>query len=99
MSRHILSLAHEPLAAFDFDAFVTHADALNQRHCEAFTTSFPKAPRRWLSHYTFTPRPIALSKANCCPFNAGNMLYAVFPTGAHIYTGNSGSAQEHCTLQ
>ena len=50
MSRHILSLCHEQLTSFDLDAFVAHADALNQRNREVFTTPFPKAPSRWLSH-------------------------------------------------
>jgi len=40
---------------------VAHAEALNQHHLEASTTPFPKAPSRWLSHYQFTPRPIALT--------------------------------------
>lgn len=61
MSRHILSLSHEQLAAFDLDAFVTHAEALNQRHREAFTTAFPKAPSRWLSHYHFVARSMTLT--------------------------------------
>jgi hypothetical protein len=47
--------------AFDLDAFVSHADALNQHHRETFTTPFPKAPNRWLSHYHFTSRPLALT--------------------------------------
>lgn len=63
MSRHILSLSDEQLTSFDLEAFVTHADALNQRHCEAFTGPFPKAPSRWLSHYHFTPRPLTLTPA------------------------------------
>ena len=62
MNRHMLSLSHEQLTAFDLDAFVAHADALNQHNREAFTTPFPKAPSRWLSHYEFTPRPIALTR-------------------------------------
>jgi hypothetical protein len=62
MSRHMLSLSHEQLTSFDLDAFVAHADALNQHNREAFTTPFPKAPSRWLSHYEFTPRPIALTR-------------------------------------
>src|SRR5262245_13994220 len=62
MSRHILSLSPEQLTAFDLKAFVTHAHALNQQHLEAFTTPFPKDPSRWLSHYQFTPRPIALTR-------------------------------------
>jgi hypothetical protein len=55
MSRHILSLSHEQLTAFDLDAFVAHAECLNQQHQETFTTPFPKAPSRWLSHYQFRP--------------------------------------------
>jgi len=61
MSRHILSLAHEQLTSFDLEAFMIHAEALNQHHLEACRTPFPKAPSRWLSHYQFTPRPIALT--------------------------------------
>ena len=62
MSRHILTLAHEHLTPFDLDAFVAHANALNQHNRKAFTTPFPKAPNRWLSHYEFTPRPMALTR-------------------------------------
>jgi hypothetical protein len=58
MSRHILSLSPEQLTAFDLDAFVAHAEALNQHNLETFTTPFPKAPSRWLSHYEFTPHSI-----------------------------------------
>src|SRR5215471_14208804 len=61
MSRHMISLSDEQLTSFDLEAFVTHADTLNQRHREAFTTPFPKAPSRWLSHYHFTPRPLAFT--------------------------------------
>jgi hypothetical protein len=62
MSRHLLSLSHEQLTSCDLDAFVAHADALNQHNREAFTTPFPKAPSRWLSHDEFTPRPLALTR-------------------------------------
>jgi hypothetical protein len=58
MSRHILSLSPEQLTAFDLDAFVAHAEVLNQHHRETFTTPFPKAPSRWLSHYQFAPHAI-----------------------------------------
>jgi len=61
MSRAVLSLSPEQLTAFDLDAFIAHAEALNQRHRETFTTPFPKAPSRWLSHYHFTPHPIGLT--------------------------------------
>lgn len=61
MSRHILSLSPEQLTPFDLNAFVAHAAALNQQHQKAFTTPFPKAPSRWLSHYQFTPRPVPLT--------------------------------------
>jgi len=61
MSRHILSLSPEQLTAFDLDAFVTHAEALNQHHRDLFTTPFPKVPSRWLSHYKFTPHAIAFT--------------------------------------
>jgi hypothetical protein len=61
MSRHSLSLSPEQLTAFDLDAFVAQAEALNRHHRETFTTPFPKAPSRWLSHYDFTPHPIELT--------------------------------------
>jgi len=58
----MLTLSHEQLTSFDLDAFITHADILNQHHRDTFTTSFPKAPSRWLSHYVFTPRPLVLTR-------------------------------------
>jgi hypothetical protein len=58
----MLSLSHEQLTSLALDAFVAHADALNQHHREVFTTPFPKAPTRWLSHYEFTPRPLVLTR-------------------------------------
>lgn len=58
MSQHILPLSHAQLTLFDLDTFVAHAQALNQYHRKAFTTPFPKAPSRWLSHYQFTPHPL-----------------------------------------
>jgi hypothetical protein len=61
MSRHILSLSPEQLTAFDLDAFMAHAELLNQHNRETFTTPFPKAPRRWLSHYQFRPQAIAFT--------------------------------------
>ena len=61
MSRHILSLSHEQLTACDLDAFVAHAEILNQHNRDTFTTPFPKAPSRWLSHYAFIPHPITFT--------------------------------------
>ena len=61
MSRHSISLSREQLTSFDLDAFVSHANALNQHHRETFTTPFPKSSSRWLSHYHFTLRPLALT--------------------------------------
>jgi hypothetical protein len=58
MGRHILSLSHEQLTACDLDAFVAHAEALNQHNRETFSTPFPKAPSRWISRYEFTPHAI-----------------------------------------
>jgi hypothetical protein len=62
MSRHILALCHEQLTSFDLDAFVAHAEALNEHNREVFMILFPKAPSRWLSHYAFTPRPLVLTR-------------------------------------
>jgi len=61
MSRHILSLSEEQLTAFDLDALIAEAEVFNQHNREAFTTPFPKAPSRWLSHYEFTSQPIELT--------------------------------------
>lgn len=61
MSRHILSLSHERLTAFDLDAFVAQAEVFNQHNRDTFTMPFPKAPSRWLSHYHFTPHSLAFT--------------------------------------
>jgi hypothetical protein len=61
MSRSILAIPPEQLTPFDLDAFIAHAEALNQQNRETFTTPFPKASSRWLSHYEFTPHPIAFT--------------------------------------
>jgi hypothetical protein len=61
MSRHMLSLSQEHLTAYDLDAFVTQAAVLKQHHRDTFTTPFPKASSRWLSHYAFAPQPIQLT--------------------------------------
>jgi hypothetical protein len=61
MSRHILSLSPEQLTAFDLDAFIAHADLLNQQNRKLFSMPFPKAPSRWLSHYQFSPQAIAFT--------------------------------------
>jgi hypothetical protein len=61
MSRPILALSDEQRTACDLDAFIAHAAALNQHNRDTFTTPFPKAPSRWLSHYECTPHPIAFT--------------------------------------
>jgi hypothetical protein len=61
MSRSMLALPPEQLTPFDLDAFIAHAETLNQQNRETFTAPFPKASNRWLSHYEFTPHPIALT--------------------------------------
>ena len=63
MSRHSIALAREQLTSLDLDAFVSHATTLNQHPRETFTTPFPKASSRWLSHYQCTPHPLALTTA------------------------------------
>jgi hypothetical protein len=40
---------------------IAQAEVLNQHNRDTFTTPFPKAPSRWLSHYEFTPHPIELT--------------------------------------
>lgn len=61
MSRHILTLSPDQLTTFDLDVFVAHAELLNQHNRQTFTTPFPKAPSRWLSHYQFRPQAIAFT--------------------------------------
>jgi hypothetical protein len=61
MSRSILALPPEQLTPFDLDALIAHAETLNEQNRQTFTTPFPKASSRWLSHYEFTPHPIALT--------------------------------------
>ena len=61
MSRSILALPPEQLTPFDLDAFIAHAETLNQHNRETFTAPFPKAANRWLSPYAFTPQPIAFT--------------------------------------
>ena len=61
MSRHLLSPTPEQLTAYDLDAFIAHAEVGNQHNRATFTTPFPKAPSRWISHYQFSPRPIAFT--------------------------------------
>jgi hypothetical protein len=57
----MLSLSPQQRTAFDLDAFIAHAELLNQHHRDTFTTAFPKAPSRWLSHYAFAPHAIAFT--------------------------------------
>lgn len=61
MSRNMLLLSPQQLTSFDLETFMTQAAALNQRNTETYTTPFPKAPTRWLSHYHYRPRPIAFT--------------------------------------
>jgi hypothetical protein len=63
MSRKELPLPLEHIAPVDLEAFVKEAAKLNQSTLEAFTTPFPKAPARWLSHYQFRPRPLDFTAA------------------------------------
>ena len=45
MSRHILSLSHEHLTSFDLEAFVVHAEALNQHHRETLYHALSQGPQ------------------------------------------------------
>jgi len=58
MSRQELSLSVEKIQAFDLESLREKAADLNRRHLETYTTPFPKAPSRWISHYQFEPRPL-----------------------------------------
>jgi hypothetical protein len=57
----MLSISPEQLTSFDLDAFIAHAEVLNEQNRQTFTTPFPKASSRWLSPYEFTPQPIAFT--------------------------------------
>jgi len=61
MSRSIVSLPTEQLTPFALDAFIAQAEVLNEQNRQTFTTPFPKASSRWLSHYEFTPYPIVFT--------------------------------------
>jgi hypothetical protein len=56
-------LSQERIAPFDLETFVRAAAPLNQGTSAPFTTPFPKAPARWLSHDQFPPRPIEVTAA------------------------------------
>jgi hypothetical protein len=98
MSRHIISLSNEQLTFFDLAAFVTHTDALNQRHREAFTTPFPKAASRWLSHYSFTPRPLAFTNEGNVEGGLSWLVGATidFSFTRSICAANYGARGGHC---
>lgn len=98
MSRHIISLSDTQLTSFDLEAFVTHADALNQRHREAFTEPFPKASSRWLSHYHYTPRPLTLTQAGDVEGGLSWLVGATidFSFTRSICAPNYGARGGHC---
>jgi hypothetical protein len=60
-NRKIIAVCHSTLTSFDLEAFVSHPEALHQRNLHAFTTPFPKHPRRWSSHEQFHPRPLTFT--------------------------------------
>ena len=57
----MLSLSPAPRTACALDAFIAHAEALNQHNRDPFITPFPKGPSRWRSHDAFMPRPMAFT--------------------------------------
>ena len=61
MNRKIIPVSHPQLTSLDLEAFISQAEALNQRNQATFTTPFPKNPSRWISYYQFHPRPITFS--------------------------------------
>lgn len=61
MNRIIIPVSHPQLTSLHLEAFVSQAEALNQRNQETFTTSFPKHSSRWVSRYPFHPRPITFT--------------------------------------
>ncbi len=61
MNRKIIPVSHPQLTSFDLEAFVSQAEALNQRNQAAFITSFPKHSSRWISRDQFHPRPITFT--------------------------------------
>lgn len=62
MTRNILSLEREKIKPFTLDAIRREATELNQRLQNTYTTPFPKAEYRWISHYWFKPNPIEFTK-------------------------------------
>jgi hypothetical protein len=61
MNRKLIPVSHPQLTSLDLEAFISQAEALNQRNQETFTTPFPKNPSRWISRYQFHPRPITFT--------------------------------------
>ena len=98
MSRHSLALAPEQLTAFDLDAFVNQAAAFNQHHRETCTTPFPKASSRWLSHYHFRPRPLALTTEGNVEGGLSWLVGATidFSFTRSICAAHYGSRGSHC---
>ena len=58
--------------------FTQSVTALNEHNRATFTTPFPKAPSRWLSHYQFTPHPIAFTAKGDVDGGLGLPEYAPF---------------------
>jgi hypothetical protein len=98
MSRHNISLSPEQLTAFDLEAFVTHANAFHQHPRETFTTLFPKVPSRWLSHYAFTPRPMALTSEGDVEGGLSGLVGATIDLSftRSICAPHSGTRGGHC---
>jgi hypothetical protein len=98
MSRHIIARPNEPRTPFDLDAFVSHAHTRNQRHCEACTTPFPKAPSRWRSPYHFTPRPLTCTTAGDIEGGLSWLVGATLDCSftRAIWAPNYGASGGHC---
>jgi hypothetical protein len=57
----MLSLAPEQLTTCDLDALIAQAELLKQHHRDTFTSPFPKAPSRWLSHDHLRPQAMTFT--------------------------------------
>ena len=104
MSRKELSLPIEHIRAFDLERLRENAADLNRRHLEAYTTPFPKAPSRWLSHYQFEPRAIELTPDGEVEGRMSWLMGSVFDFGftravfAPYYSQEGGSCFDPASL-
>jgi len=98
MSRTNLPLSQECIAPFDREMFVHEAAKLHQRPLEAFTTPFPKAPPRWVSHDHFRPRPLEFTAAGAVEGGSRGLMGATSAVSCTraLWAPSSAKAGGHC---